>query len=749
MASANGEAQASGPQDINVRVRALAIKTHFTAEQPTFDLLISGKLAVNARFGIPGRVKSVSTASLTDPDFGAGTSVQLTFEQGDIQTITLFENLPFAVTYLALHSSVPVNKVNILSGTLPQIGANALSLGTGGLKPAADAVGSYAWAAIVNQHSRSGIVCGFITHERGSGVVLPGAASIAARVEYGRLTPAPGASVVTEQLAIGWFDDARLGMEAWADATAKRLHIKLPPMPVVYCTWYDNVHGGSSDQKAIAELSAFASKALKPYGLGTVQIDDGWQMGEPHGNGPRKNFSAYDPHGPFKDGMKATADNIAGQGIRPGLWLLPFGGSYNDPFFEKHQDWFVKTADGKPFDTAWGGTALDMTHPGAIEFVRGEISQAVHGWGYHYLKLDGLSTGIGVHPQYVNDAYKHDNLGDGYFSNPNKPHIEVFRGGLKMIRQAAGAETFILGCCAPQNMRSYAGVFGLVDAMRMGPDNGGSFKDWMASADYGSRNYHLNGRIWWSDPDPMYVRESIPLASAECIASWNALSGQMISLSDWLPGLPEARLEILRRCMPGHGVTARPADMFESWPPSMWTVSDTRPGTVRRDVVGLFNWGHDEKQFTASFKYLGLPPAREYAVYDFWAKKLLPPVKAELSLAVPAEACRVLAIRPMLPHPFVISTSRHVSQGILELSGESWHPATHTLTGTSAMVAQDSYEVRVVAASPAFVQARVDISAEDKAAGVTAECGRDGELVVLKIHSPVNRSVAWSVKFSK
>jgi Melibiase/Alpha galactosidase C-terminal beta sandwich domain len=750
MITANGEAQDHKPvpTDVNIRVRGLSIVTHLTAETPSFDLLISGKPAVHASPGITGKITTAAASAAVDPDFGRGYSVELTSENGDIQTISLFEGLPFAVTHLVLHATGSVNKVPVLSASLPRITAGALSLGTGGLKPAADAVGSYAWAAVVNQHSREGIVCGFITHERGSGVVIPGAASVAARVEYGRLTVPAGEGVVTEQFAIGWFEDARIGMEAWADATAKRLHVKLPPMPVVYCTWYDNVHGGSSDQKALAELSAFASKELMPYGLGTIQIDDGWQMGEPHGNGPRKNFSAYDPHGPFPDGMKATAENIAGNGLRPGLWILPFGGSYNDPFFEKHPDWFVKTAEGKPFDTAWGGTALDMTNPGAIEFVSGEISQAVHDWGYHYLKLDGLSTGVGVHPQYVNDAYKEDNLGDGYFFNPNKPHIEVFRDGLKMIRGAAGPQTFILGCCAPQNMRSYAGVFGLVDGMRMGPDNGGSFRNWMVSADFGSRNYHLNGRIWWSDPDPMYVRESIPLASAECIASWNALSGQMISLSDWLPGLPKDRLEILRRCIPGHGVTARPVDMFETWPPAMWTVSDTRPGAVRRDVVGLFNWGHEEKQFKASFKSLGIAPAREYAIYDFWAKRLLPPAKAELSLTVPPEACRVLAVRPMLPHPFVISTSRHVSQGILELTGESWHPQTQTLQGTSALVAGDSYEVRIVARASAGTPA-AEIAKEDRAAGVTVETVREGDLVLLRLHSSISKKVAWSVTFTK
>ena len=119
--------------------------------------------------------------------------------------------------------------------------------------------------------------------------------------------------MASETFIIGWFADARLGLEAWADAVARRMAIKLPPMPIVYCTWYDNVHGGSGNAKALAELSSFAARTLKPYGFTCVQIDDGWQMGDPKGNGPRKNFSAYNPEGPYPRGMKATADALRGR----------------------------------------------------------------------------------------------------------------------------------------------------------------------------------------------------------------------------------------------------------------------------------------------------------------------------------------------------------------------------------------------------------------------------------------------------
>ena len=727
-----------------------------TVDQGRYSLQAQGQ-AVPFASGALRYQGEVKIVSVKDDTFGAGQSITVTAANGEGESFQVFSGLPFVLYRANLVNAgttdLVLNKVPMVDTTL-ELGKPAdpwVALGTGGLKPLAQNVGSYAWMSVANPATGAGIVGGWLTHDRGNGVVFTktdgGKANLEARLEYGRLRIEPGKSTSTETFMIGWFADARLGLEAWADAVAKRLNIKLPPMPIVYCTWYDNLHGGSSDAKALAELSAFAAKTLKPYGLSCIQIDDGWQLGDPKGNGPRKNFSAYDPNGPYPKGMKPTAETLNANGFTAGLWILPFGGSWNDPFFAPHQDWFVKKADGTPFDTAWGGTALDMTHPGARDFVKGEIRQAAQDWGYRYLKLDGLSTGAGVQPQYVNDAWKEDNFGDGVFHDASKPNMEVFRDGLRMVREAAGTGTFILGCCAPQNMRSYAGVFGLVDAMRMGPDNGGSWNNWRVSSDFGSRNYHLNGRIWWSDPDPIYVRASIPLESARCLASWNAVSGQMISLSDWLPTLPADRIEIIRRCIPGHGVTARPIDLFNVWPPRQWQVTDQRSNRQRRDAIGFFNWSDKAEEMSLPLESLGLPQADEYIAFDFWNGVLLEPFKKTLRLTVPGAACRILAVRPLLARPFLIGTSRHVTQGILEVKKEDWDDAAKTLTGTSELVADDAYELRIVAPIKGWSLVKAEVSAKDSAAGVTVSVSETNGLVRAAIKSPSSRDVDWTLRF--
>ena len=86
--------------------------------------------------------------------------------------------------------------------------------------------GSYAWLAIAEPQTRNGVVGGWITFNRGSGVVFGkeenGAVRLEAQIEYGRLRIGPGQWGPSEIFALGCFDDARLGLEAWADAVARR-----------------------------------------------------------------------------------------------------------------------------------------------------------------------------------------------------------------------------------------------------------------------------------------------------------------------------------------------------------------------------------------------------------------------------------------------------------------------------------------------------------------------------------------------
>ena len=89
----------------------------------------------------------------------------------------------------------------------------------------------------------------------------------------------------------------------------------------------------------------------------------------------RRGFDRVRPDGPYKHGIAPVAEAVDKLGLVFGLWFLPFGRNFQDPEYKDRQDWFVKRENGKPYDTVWGGTCLDLTHPEVRDVVAGRFDQ--------------------------------------------------------------------------------------------------------------------------------------------------------------------------------------------------------------------------------------------------------------------------------------------------------------------------------------------------------------------------------------
>ena len=634
--------------------------------------------------------------------FEKGEALEVALPDGTRTQVILAPGQPFAFFRTTLRNGsaqAVTNRVAYPALALDLgLPPDALStLGTGGLLKPDKCPGSYMWAAVADPATRRGVVAGWVSTSRGSGIVrlavTNSAVTLLPHADYGRLLLAPGQTETLETFAVGLFGDARLGLEAYGDALAKNLDVHLPPMPTVHCTWYVD---GASRESVLTGRTDFAASALKPFGLNVIQIDDGWQLGQSK-NGPKKVFIGHNPQGPYPSGMKATADYIRKAGLTAGIWLIPFAGSSDDPWFADKTAWFAKKPDGSPYDTRWGGTCFDLTRADTQAYLKDVIRTLTHDWGYTYLKMDGLYTGASVNLNYVCDTFREDEIGQAVLSDPKVTQIEMMRNSLRLVRKTAGKEVFLLGCCEPQNMRSAGAAYGLVDAMRIGPDNGASWSAMMRGPEFGAWQYFLNRRVWYNDPDPLYVRPSLPLEHAQVICSWVTLSGAMNSSSEEYAKLPPERLDLLKRTMPSHSAAARPVDLFENRIPGIWTVSDAATvGHPRRDLVGLFNWDSTEKAFDRPLADLGLPAGGEWIAFDFWANSLTPPFKGRLAQTLRPQSCAVLAVRPVLDRPQLISTSRHITQGLVDVTEERWDARTRTLSGVSHVVANDPYELRVL-----------------------------------------------------
>ena len=186
--------------------------------------------------------------------------------------------------------------------------------------------------------------------------------------------------------------------------------------------------------------------------------------------------------------------------------------------------------------------------------------------------------------------------------------------------------------------------------------------------------------------------------------------------------------------------SARPVDAFihKGWP----RVYDF---AVTRDwhQVTLFNSALPTKEETITVPLagelvdgaLGLDPAAEYHVYDFWNDTYVGTIKGSgvlMQTLRPGEA-RMLSVRKVQRHPQVLSTNRHIMQGYYELSEVKW--ANNRLTGKARVVAGEPFRITIA------------LNGQQPADGQPLQLSADGKLAVITLDCPENGTVKWSVKF--
>jgi hypothetical protein len=637
------------------------------------------------------------------------------------------------------------------------------TLGTGGLFDPDKNPGSYVFLTTVDPVSRNGVVAGWLTNEKGSGVLFSqvknSLVEVRSQIDYGHFRLSAKGSENTETLVVGYFDDARLGEEQFAAAIAKKQNIKLKPRSAVYCTWYSEKNGGAGNESSMIELTHFIKDQLKPFGLNVLQIDDQWQAGDQY-NGPHRRFNQVDPKGGYPNGFSATTKAIKDAGMTAGIWWMPFSRNHQDPVYLDHQDWFAHRTNGKPFETTWGGTSLDLTNPEVQKHIA-DYASTLHNWGFDYFKMDGLWTGMVTEQIYINDGYKNDSIGNSRpLFDPLKTQIEAYRDGLRIIRKAAGENVFLSGCCVSQNMRSFGASMGLVNSMRIGPDFNHDGQSIRTGAIRASRLYFLNGRVWWNDPDPSMLRESGEstadgaskgigsLTRARLLPSFVTVSGQFFLSSDWLPNLPLDRIEIMKRCMASHTGIARPVDAFDKMLPSIWIATDKKSGTSR-NILGLFNWETSAQKIGTTLTRAGLKYNKRYYAFDFWENKPLADIEGSFEWLLPSESCKVIAVREKSNHPVLVSTSQHITQGMIDVLKEEWKAGS--LSGTSKIIAGDSYELRIAGMNDGGTWKLAAATVIGNPDGVTIKTLPKSEKGWLRVVITCNESriIKWQLKFSK
>ncbi len=462
-------------------------------------------------------------------------------------------------------------------------------------------------------------------------------------------------------------------LRTYAEAAARENDARVPAhTPVGWCSWY-HYFDRVTEQDMLGNLDTLAAERdILP--LDFVQLDDGFQA---------QVGDWFETKPTFPHGLRWLAQRIQERNLTPGLWLAPYMVRADARLLREHPDWFLRAPNGRlanaGFNWARWCYALDPTHPEVRAHVQRLIQTAVQDWGFPYLKLDFL-YGAAL------PAKRYDQT---------LTRAQAMRLALSDIRAAAGPDTFLLGCGCP-----LGSAVGLVDGMRVSTDVAPGW-EWhlltprMApllrrETDFvGVRNALRNTinraplhRRWWlNDPDCLLVRDhdtSLTEAEVRSLATVIALSGGMFLVSDDMRRLKPERQRYIAALLPVLGVSAYAPGWMDSEMPDLLVLplSGAAGDWV---VVGVFNWAGRPTARTLDLAALGLQPAGEYYVSDFWDQhSWLQAPRQPLELApLPAHGARLLALRRRASRPLLTASSFHFSQGS-EI--KAWQAAGRGLT---------------------------------------------------------------------
>ena len=278
--------------------------------------------------------------------------------------------------------------------------------------------------------ARADLLLAFTSCHRFSGQFRLMGSSLQVIVDTEGLELQPGGSWQLEEFTFrSGTDRAKLLDELAGRLTANHPPLRFNTPPTGWCSWY--CFGPRVTAQQVRDNLDYIAKNAP--GLKYIQIDDGYQpaMGDWLETGAA-----------FGGNVQGVLKEIRDRGFEPAIWVAPFIAEEKSHLFERHPDWFIKDADGKPLASnkvTFGGWrrgpwyALDGTHPAVQEHYESLFRTMRNDWGCTYFKLDANFWGA---------------MHGGRFHDGKATRIEAYRRGMQAILRGAGS-SFILGCNHP------------------------------------------------------------------------------------------------------------------------------------------------------------------------------------------------------------------------------------------------------------------------------------------------------------
>jgi hypothetical protein len=317
----------------------------------------------------------------------------------------------------------------------------------------------------------------------------------------------------------------------------------------------------------------------------------------------------------------------------------------------------------------------------------------------------------------------------------------------RLCREGLGADAFIDERNLGESGRPCLDVTaGLVDTQR----------NWTDSNDFVPGKVTIGGLRWYKNrtvfnyyPDEVTVHDLSPEVRRSMLTMVYLTSGRIDLSTSFTLFTPEITHDFTR-IYPAYAepITARPLDAFTGIAhPQVYDLELTPDW----HQIALFNTSGKTGDIVVPLSgdrvttgAVGLNPTDRFYAYDFWADRFLGTFAGTDRITSQLEPlhCRMIALRKVQAHPQVLSTSRHVLQGWVDLQDVRWNGSAKTLSGMAKVVGGEPF--RIVIANNTLSPARA--SANGARARMEKHPAGD-HLATLVIECDQTTTQPWSVGY--
>lgn len=341
----------------------------------------------------------------------------------------------------------------------------------------------------------------------------------------------------------------------------------------------------------------------------------------------------------FDGRMKELTQAIKEAGYKSAIWIAPFIADRNSRLLSLYPEFILKDKQNRPIPAGKNPlrdksncVCLDVSLPLFQDYITNVIQTFTKAWGFSLLKLDFIYGAC---------------MNTGLNTNLRLSFPELLKEGLRVIREAAGKNTVLLGNGAP-----LSASVGKVMAIHVSADTAHYWSHFWDSAGIKNslRNILtrsvLNKKLWLVDPDSVVLYAHKKLRIREKMMDLNAkiITGGGLFFSDDFYSLSEEEWPIIykiinlsEKCFRGETFAL---DFMEGEFPHIYYNT--------AGYLCFFNSGNTTKVLTFDLKQYGTYTQSIHGLKDVWTEEeiLIPRTKILVLLDMKPYFSRLFKILP-------------------------------------------------------------------------------------------------------